>query len=177
MKLYPPHLTLAWITILTMLVFSGACNERNSTLATSYGAQRTDDELQEVLLQACIQSNASNRPILLQLGADWCTDCRRVEALKSDDELQQELQNWVDVKVNVGQYDRHEWLIEHFSVTSIARWIAFEPNPETESQGCNGDPRKWTVIQDTVLEPISDAKSLKTAPEIIAWLQLAKETE
>ncbi|HBS03827.1 MAG TPA: hypothetical protein DEA96_02605 [Leptospiraceae bacterium] len=166
--------------ILTLFLISTAwivtgCKDSATEMAASYGAQRTDAELDEVLLQACMQSNRTDKPILLQFGADWCSDCRRVEALKQDSALKEELQNWVDIKVNVGQYDRHKDLIQGFSVTSISRWIALRPNPETRENGCNSNPGRWIVLQDTVLEPVSDAKSLKTSSEIVAWLRQAGE--
>ncbi len=166
--------TLA-ISALSLGLWAGTgCGDPDPGIASSYGAMRSDAELRETLYQACMLSNKSQHPILLQLGADWCTDCRRVEALKSDPDLKKELERWVGLKVNVGQYDQHKWLIEHFQVTSIARWIALRPNPETTQQGCNDDPRKWIVLQDTVIEPIGDANSLKTSAEIVEWLQKAR---
>lgn len=143
-------------------------------MAPAFGPVQTEEELKEELLQACMKSNTTGKPVLLELGADWCTDCRRVEALKSEGALSEELSRWIQVKVNVGQYDRHQWLIDHFRVDSIARWIALKPGADTLQEGCNGDPRQWIVKKDTVLEPMSDANSLKTAPEIVTWLQQAR---
>ncbi|GEM_PF-1586256 len=151
------------------------CGGESLVLAESYGAMRTDTELKEALLQACVKSNSADKPILLQMGADWCTDCRRVEAMKQEAALSDELSHWVDVRINVGQYDRHPWIVEHFEVNSIARWIAMKPNPQTAQEGCNSDPTLWTVLQDTVLEPISDSSSLKTTAEVVSWLKQARQ--
>lgn len=159
---------------LLLLPISAFCSPDAPRLAQSYGPVVSEAELKESLLSACMESNTSGRPILFQLGADWCVDCRRVEALKEDPELQKELKEWVQLKVNVGQHDRHEWLLEAFEVESIARWIALKPNPETQRVGCNATPQKWIILQDTVLEPISDATSLKSSEDLVAWLKQAR---
>ncbi|MCB1138910.1 MAG: hypothetical protein KDK23_09155 [Leptospiraceae bacterium] len=168
----------SWRVILLTLCFVPlwlvACSPEAPALGPAFGPAQTEEELKERLLQACIDSNSTGQPILLELGADWCTDCRRVEAMKSEGALAEELSRWIQVKVNVGRYDRHKWLIDHFRVDAVARWIALKPGPQTRQNGCNGDPRQWTIQKDTVLEPISDANSLKTAPQIVAWLKEAR---
>ena len=151
-----------------------ACAEQPPELAKEFGSMRSDAELVSALENQCKNAILSERPILLEFGADWCTDCRRVEALKSDPELQKELSHWVAIKVNVGRYDRHMDLVNHFEVKSIARWIALSPDSE-KADICKVSPANWRILADSVIEPVSGSASMKTASDIVAWLQTARE--
>lgn len=151
-----------------------ACSDGPPALADEFGAMRSDAELASTLEIQCKNALLSDRPVLLEFGADWCTDCRRVEALKSDPELQQELSHWVPIKVNVGRYDRHLDLVNQFEVKSIARWIALAPDSD-KADICKASPTQWRILADSVIEPVSGADSMKTAGDIVAWLQTARE--
>ena len=58
--------------------------------------------------QALVSSKADGRPVLLVFGANWCEDCRALDAaLKSGKAAEQVAHNFRVVKIDVGQFDRN----------------------------------------------------------------------
>jgi len=58
--------------------------------------------------QALAAAKASNRPVLLIFGANWCEDCRALDhALKSPRNAELMAKEFRVVKVDVGNFDRN----------------------------------------------------------------------
>lgn len=94
------------------------------TLCVVYGlafaAEAPYDESADAhadIRQARIQANASNKPILIVFGANWCPDCRILDtALKTGSSATLMSQDFKVVKVNVGRYDRNLEIAQDYGV-------------------------------------------------------------
>lgn len=131
----------------------------------TYWIERTDVELDDTLKEACTTATAESEPVLLAFSAPWCGDCKTVRTLEAISPLREELEGWTKVVVDVGRFDRHPELLEAFGVSSIAHWVALQPN-------CGEPVTRWKRLGTGVFEPSS--KPDTTADALTDWLIAAR---
>ncbi|MFK7992065.1 MAG: thioredoxin domain-containing protein [Sandaracinaceae bacterium] len=111
------------------------------------------------IVEARRQASASDRRVLLDFVADWCTDCREVVRLSHLEPARQTIEErYVVVYVEVGRFDRHRAWIERFEIDRIATLVVL--NPESGER----------VAQRT-LEPLTGEQRGMTAEALAAWLE------
>jgi thiol-disulfide isomerase/thioredoxin len=128
---------------------------------------RTDVELRSLFQKTCETAKAANKPILLNAGAGWCSDCRLLARLEQEEPLQGELSHFAQISVNLGE-DAHEWLRSAFKIRGIARWIVFRPSD------CQSPVESWKPQHSRVVEPASRGAETNAA-ELVTWLQSTQE--
>jgi thiol:disulfide interchange protein len=136
--------------------------------AAPYWVQRSDRELDDALRATCERATAAGQPVLLAFSAPWCSDCNRVRQLEGEDPLHSELAGWQELVVDVGRFDRHTALLEHFGVEGIAHWVALRP------ESCVVPVTRWRVLRSGRFEPASNAAGPRTAADLAAWLVAAR---
>lgn len=124
---------------------------------------RSPSELAAHLAFACNVSVLTGRPVLADVGAAWCQDCRRLAKMKNESDLARQLAHYQVVRINIGE-DRHEALRERFRIQSIARWLVFQPTD------CSLGVLQWTPIGSLVVEPTRKAGGA-TSDQLAAWLR------
>lgn len=117
-----------------------------------------------VLAEACHRAGG-RRPILLEVGADWCSDCRRLQELEAEEPLKTALLRFEHVALNLGE-DRQEWLRDAFRIKAIARWLVFI------APSCETPVETWKPIASRVVEPDSRKRSVG-AEQLTQWLEHA----
>ena len=135
---------------------------------TDYWVPRSDLELDDTLKRTCETARTQDKAVLLAFTAPWCGDCKKVRRLESESPLQEELAHWQTVRVDVGRFDRHELLREHFQVVGIAHWVALRPTD------CAAPVTRWPVLRSGRLEPASNPEGPRTATDLAAWLSTAR---
>ncbi len=125
-------------------------------------------ELDQQLENACKAAVSDHGLVLLAFSADWCGDCRQLDAMTHQPPLQQELENWQMVTVDVGRFDRHKDLLQAFQVRSIARWAALAPSD------CSKPVTEWPRLKVDTLEPKSRPDSARTPADVAQWLAEAR---
>ena len=69
------------------------------------------------LAAALATAPASHKNIVLVFGANWCADCRALDAQMHNPELASMIeQNFVLVKINVGRFDKNSDVCEQYAV-------------------------------------------------------------
>ena len=124
---------------------------------------RTDEEIQKLATQRC--ERGPERPLLLEFGAPWCPDCRKLNELKEHPELARELAHWSILKINVGEIDQNERLLAAFRVSAIATWITLAP------QDCSAPLDKWPRLGRRLVEPATGARGDSNAKQLWLWLK------
>lgn len=116
---------------------------------------RTADELETRIRSALSRATEREGHLLLIFGANWCSDCRRVEELLSQPPASDVLnERYETVKVNIDSgADR---LSAHYGVSRIATLVVL-------------DAESRRVAQST-LEPISNRTGLSSAA-LADWLR------
>ncbi len=149
-----------WIPIALALTLAGCGEDR----ASPSGAEadpfvvRTDAELDAAIAEARTRARASGRQVLLDLVADWCSDCREVVRVSREEPARSVLEErYVVVYVDVGRFDRHRALLREHEVDRIATLIVL-------------DPASGRRVARTTLEPISTGRGL-TPEALAAWLR------
>jgi thiol:disulfide interchange protein len=119
---------------------------------------RTDAELDAAISDARARARSSGRRVLLDLMADWCSDCREVVRVSREEPARSVLEErYVVVYVDVGRFDRHQALLREHEVDRIATLIVLDP--ETGGR-----------VARTTLEPITTGRGL-TPEELAGWLR------
>lgn len=134
----------------------------------AYWVERSDDELAAAVTQTCEAAVAANKPVLVAFSAPWCVDCRLVRRLEVEPELAAELTQWEQVVVDVGRFDRHEAILEHFGVRAIATWAALQPT------SCDQPLTQWTLLDKGRFEPATNPLSKRSAQAFAHWLRAAR---
>jgi len=99
------------------------------------------------------------RKLLLEFVAPWCKDCREMAKLDETPVVAEALQNRFErVRINVGEWDRHEALRRNFDVRALATYIVI-------------DPKTSKVLARTTLEPISKPGQRLNAEQWAGWLR------
>lgn len=126
---------------------------------------RSDEALRAELASTCRAAKAESRPMLVEFAADWCSDCRVLDAMKREPDLADEIARWPMVVVDVGEFDRHEALLRALDVHAIARWVVLTPTD------CNAPAESWPIAAARTLEPASGQDRKTTPADLAAWLQ------
>ncbi len=152
------------LLVLTCLVLTGCDDESASTLPRYAAPLRSDAELADLLQRLCEQ--AGDHPVLVEFSAAWCSDCQRLQEMKRSETLAVELEQWPQVTVNVGRFDRHRDVLDAMAIESIAHWSILAPGGS-----CLQPIQHWTRIADRTLEVSSgEARSL-TPADLARWLR------
>ncbi len=129
--------------------------------------QRTAEEVAAELAEACESAKAHQRPVLIEFGASWCKDCRRLGSLARIEPLASELTEWQRVEVNITDPDPHEALLGSFGVRAIAHWEALVPTK------CDVAPGRWKRVASRTVEP--KRADGATAEQLAKWLTAARK--
>ena len=164
------------MTMLHLIVLLACANDTEPAVVapnpiaaqTPHWETRTDLELDEVLAKSCEASIADGKPLLVEFSAPWCVDCRKLEALETDDALAKEYGNWHRVRVDVGRFDLHDDLRGAFGVTAIAHWTAMKPT------SCEAKAQSWPRLKSAVMELETGSIGPRTASDLIDWLAAAR---
>jgi thiol:disulfide interchange protein len=117
----------------------------------------SEEHLTTELTRATERAARSNKRVLLEFIADWCTDCREVVRISGLEPARSVLRDRYEViHVNVGRFDRHRALIERHGVDRIARLVVLD------GQGA--------VVGSTTLEPVTGGAGL-TPERLAEWLR------
>lgn len=118
--------------------------------------ERTEDELDEALRAAKVCAKKRMVNVLLAFGAPWCADCREMVRISREDAIAALLrERYQVVRINVGNWDRHEGLRKRYGVKSIAHYVVLDPSGK--------------VVAQTTLEPITGQKI--EAETFARWLR------
>ena len=128
---------------------------------------RTDTELRAEAARVCREAKSASAPLLLDVGADWCGDCRKLYELERQQPLRSALNGWKTLTINLGE-DRHEWLRAAFGIKAIARWLVVHPSD------CAAPLESWTVVSSRVVEP-KTGRDFRGPSELAEWLDAAKK--
>lgn len=92
----------AWIACWAGLLLAGCTGPQGRTPAGPYDEAASGDEL---VSDALAEARASGKRVLLVFGANWCSDCRALDALfHSDPAIARRLRaSYVVVKLDVGR--------------------------------------------------------------------------
>ncbi len=103
--------------------------------------------VQELTFQDFSQKlNSENKPIIIELGADWCSPCKALEpAFK---EISEEIKNAKFYKIDV---DKEPGLTKKFEVMSVPTIIIFKKGKEIAR--INGYPGKEN-LKERILSKI-----------------------
>jgi thiol-disulfide isomerase/thioredoxin len=133
-----------------------------------YWQKRSPGELQVALRQACERARTRSAPVLLTFSAPWCSDCQVLRRMAEEPVLAEELGHWEKVVIDVGRFDRHQGLLEHFRIGSIAHQVALRPTD------CAVDVTKWPVLAAGTFEVSSNPQGPRSAEDVAAWLAAAR---
>ncbi len=150
-----------WFLPAALLVVLAAC-KRSDPYATEV---RSDEQLEVHMRAACHAARGAGRPMLVEFSAPWCDDCKQLHRMKQRGELAQELARWSVEVVNIGEFDRHENLLNAFSVTAIATWVV------VPTDACDKPMLQWKALSQRVVEPASGTASEQ---ELTGWLRSAR---
>lgn len=119
---------------------------------------RTDAELDSAIAAARAEARASERLVLLDFVADWCSDCREVIRVSKLEPARGAIEErYVVVYVEVGRFDRHRALLREHEIDRIAALVVL-------------DPETGRRVAKTTLEPITTRAGL-TPEELASWLR------
>ncbi len=129
-----------------------------SGLDANHWIERDEAQLDAAIRDARREATESDRRVLLDFVAEWCTDCREV-IRRSHEEPARSVneESYVVVYVNVGRFDRHRALLREHGVDRIAALVLL-------------DPESGRRIAKTTLEPITTGRGL-TSEELASWLR------
>jgi thiol-disulfide isomerase/thioredoxin len=75
-------------------------------------------DAQAAVAKAKAQAKREHKRLLIDLGGNWCLDCRVLAGIMELPELQPFLnRQFVIVKVNIGRYDRNGDIAQHYGIT------------------------------------------------------------
>lgn len=163
--------------VLTMLLGCGggsseaprpAEGEAAAPKEAPHWVKRSDDELAAVFKESCEASVADGKPVLVEFSAPWCLDCRALQLLEKNQAMATEYANFHRVRVDVGRFDRHKALLDHFEVRAIANWLILRPDD------CRLEVTRWPKGNQRVVELDSGAAAEEGPQGLIMWLKLAR---
>ncbi len=137
-----------------------------ATEPTPYAVPMRDGAELDALLVATCESarRRENTRVLIEFSAAWCSDCRKLDAMKQSPALARELSQWSHVAINVGRFDHHRELLDALAVRSIAHWSIFE------SDSCSLPLPAWPRLARRTLEVSSGAERDLRPADLAAWL-------
>lgn len=107
-------------------------------------------ELARLSREVCERARNEGRPILLELSADWCGDCRKLAEMKSHAPLRSEIAEWEWFTVNVGDGFQHPDVMRAFRVDAIAKLVVVRP------PNCAAPLRAWRPLATRTLSDLPD---------------------
>lgn len=124
--------------------------------------ERTEEQLAARIESAKACARSRGVKLLLAFGAPWCADCREMLRLEGDPVVKAAMaQGYEEVRINVGEWDRHQKLRELYGVKAIAHFVVL-------------DPSSSAVLAQTTLEPITGKGERITAARWADWLRAPK---
>lgn len=138
-----------------------------AALASGYDVpRRSDAEVRALLGAACKNAHGSDQPLLLEVGADWCSDCRLLHKMEREEPLASAITGFEQVTLNLGE-DAQDWLRDAFGIKAIARWLVFRPTD------CDATIETWKPLASRVVEPASNGK-VSNAGKLVSWLEQSR---
>lgn len=126
--------------------------------AAELWAERTDAELDARVAAARQCARTRGARVLLEFVATWCEDCQHMTRLEQTPVVAQVLrERYERVRVNVGQWDRHQALRERYGIDRIAAYVVL-------------DPATGQRVAQTTLEPVSRGQAI-TPEQWAGWLR------
>jgi thiol-disulfide isomerase/thioredoxin len=106
-------------------------------------------------------ARAQHKKLLIDLGGNWCLDCRILAATMALPELHAFLdRHFVIVKVDIGRYDKNGAIATHYGITKRLDGV-----PAVLVV----DPKRDTLVNDGKFFALADARSM--SPQALAdWL-------
>lgn len=135
----------------------------SATGDVAFPAVRSDEAIQMLATERC--QRHPERPFLLDFGAPWCRDCRRLAELTKHAELERELSHWASLKINVGDFDQNTRLLAAFGVRAIAHWVALAPHD------CAAPIDDWPRLGDRRVEPVTGGRGDANPQHLWQWLK------
>ena len=121
-------------------------------------------QLGKALSASCLEAQARKQALVIEFSAPWCSDCRKLAKIKQKAPLKKALAAQTHLVVNIGHFDQHEELLEHFKVKAIAQWSL------VDAQECEKSAASWKSLKQRTLEPGSGPPV--DAGQLASWLQL-----
>lgn len=121
--------------------------------------ETSEGEVLEAIVDAKQCAARNGRRLLLEFVAPWCKDCREMAKLEEAERVTQVMQQRFErVRINVGEWDRHEALRTSYGVRALATYIVI-------------DPKTSKQLAKTTLEPITKQRGKRlTADDWARWL-------
>jgi thiol-disulfide isomerase/thioredoxin len=120
--------------------------------------ETTESQALEAISVAKACAAQHGRRLLLEFVAPWCKDCREMARLDETPIVTQQLRSRFErVRINVGQWDRHEGLRRSYEVRALATYVVI--NPKTSQ-----------LLVKTTLEPITKKGKKLTPAQWASWL-------
>jgi hypothetical protein len=120
--------------------------------------ETTEAQVLEAISAAKACAAQSGRRLMLEFVAPWCKDCREMARLDELPEIAELLRaRFERVRINIGEWDRHEGLRRSHEVRALATYIVI-------------DPKSSRVLAKTTLEPITKRGKKLTPEDWAAWL-------
>ena len=68
-----------------------------------------------------------NKPVMVDFYADWCTVCKEIEAFTyTDDAVDEQLDRFVNIKVDIDRVDNREQIIERYQITGLPLIVFYD---------------------------------------------------
>lgn len=120
--------------------------------------ETTEGEVLDAIGAAKACAAAHGRHLLLEFVAPWCKDCQEMARLDATSVVATTLeQRFERVRINVGEWDRHEGLRKTFDVHALATYVVLDPKTSRE-------------LAKTTLEPITKPGRKLSAEDWARWL-------
>jgi protein disulfide-isomerase len=112
MKAVPARLWLS-LALLVLVGTQSACIDRESKAQTTRSYDESEDAAKAIGI--ALAELPENKRLLLIFGANWCPDCRRVDASMTQREIAEHLKRrFAIVKVDVGHFDKNTGIDERY---------------------------------------------------------------
>ncbi len=103
------------VALTLMFVALTGCFDRESKQESAHPYDETADASRQIA--AALDALGERQRLLLVFGANWCPDCRRVDASMSQPQISASLQQRFSiVKVDVGRFDKNMTLSEYYGL-------------------------------------------------------------
>lgn len=121
----------------------GAAASSTEPLPKGYSANR---DPQGAIAAALEKAKSDNRPVLLDFGADWCSDCVVLQRMFQRDSVREALSDFHVVAVDVGNFDRNLGLVKKYGLdlhaSGIPALVVLSPNGQVRATTNDGSFEK-----------------------------------
>lgn len=117
-------------------------------------------DAQAAVAQARALAKKQHKRLLIDLGGNWCPDCRVLAAIIELPEVKRFVdKHFIVVTVDIGRYDKNGFVAEHYRIAA----------PHGAPAVLAVDPRTDTLLNDGHLLALADARHM--TPQALAdWL-------